>query len=84
MAQAEPIILTDTFQEVGLRYSLGLAFSATYIKTEERDILLVAVFNSGLKIAWQSECDRLHDGEYSEEDPDLEWLPPTVWARITR
>ena len=72
--------LTKRFITTDLQTALRLAAereTRTFIKYEERLRLLVAVFNDGLEIAWQSECS----GPYSEVTPDLDWEPPTVLIR---
>ena len=69
--------LTDTFVEISLPKALFLASSRSYLETKHRERLLVASFSDGLEIAWQSECS----GPYSDETPDIDWEPPTVWVR---
>ena len=69
---------TDAFQEIDLQTALELAASHGYLRTEERQRLLVAVLSDGTEVAWQSECS----GPYSELTPDLNWKPPTIWARM--
>jgi hypothetical protein len=72
-----PSELTDTFREVTLADALELAARLGYDRTRESDQQVVAVLRNGVEIAWQSECC----GPYSEETPDIDWRPPTIWAR---
>ena len=72
--------LTDIFTEVSLQDALWLAHTRNYDRGDNRDMMLVAIFSDGLEIAWRSEGS----GPYSDETPDIDWEPPTIWARKTK
>ena len=75
--------LGDKFSEITLQQALHLAAQQDerhFVRYEEKERMLVAVYSDGLEIGWQSE----HEDCSTEYTPMNDWNPPTVWARIVR
>ena len=72
--------LSDEFVEITLEVALAMAHRRRYVSTwsEEGEQMLIARFDDGVEIAWESQCC----GPYSDVTPDLAWEPPKVFARI--